>query len=1243
MNSRRSFPSWVILLVLLALAVQEHQPAILALVVQQPITTRTRTIQPQPQQQQRSSPSYLLFRRRKPLPPNHKHNNNLSDLHKQKTTTSALRMVLTTPESIIEQASTENLLDDLIDESVRTSARRPIMLQFDPSSRMIWKRWVGTVFSETWDACVSRMLYAAAVFFVCHSYPSIKKQLAGFNILWAQLLSVTTFTLTFFVNQSYALFRKCLELSRRLQGRLHDLDMTLAAHATRKPNPNAGPNEPSTYTSASKQLLELVSRYVRLFNLMTYASFTRSHRPILTPRGMRRMVERGLITATERQVLVDCDVPPTQRHNAILLWIIRVFVEGCEAGHFQGGAGFEEQFMEKIHVCRAQYGAIGDELQGRMPLAYAHLVQVLVDLVLWLYPFMAFASGFSATICVLGTGLLTLSYQGLADLAKQFLDPYDNESYGKGEDPLSVDTLIAETNAGSVRWMNGMEQFPVPSQCVVDGELSDFTLPVRGYTTEDLREQEEERLRKETEMQENREREELARQKQAEQERRLRNEAKALFNARIPNTTVAENIAETKRAFFSNNNSSSIFYGKEKDVKVAALALASISVNGDVGFRSVIQANQMLESLACSCEGFPAEIIPDGTAVRTENEIPKECVAFWPEGFGVDKDSSDNFVEATIADIDGGSSTATAAGEENAAILDEEVTFDETEAEEEVVDEGEEEQRPLQMFIGSEDGSSDDADDYQLIFDSFDPYKDLPWHDTVGPDGQEVRLSQMRADDEWEEELEAARQKEEAKIKTIEDYRKKIDELNYATKSEFLETQEILSASPNARGMKNGFEEEEEEEAYDQTKLDPISQLWGLPPDELSELRMRYEEAEASKAAAVREPTVGFDGVSQLWGNVDGDNNSGSRTSLTSATTSASAKSSPSSSGAPESDFSTISQLWGMSIGDDDNAAINGDSGGSLPPSVTRAIDDSPMPDAMLNKGELRLSQMLADEVYEEASEPRPPMEPLTFEDYTRQVAEVLEAEQEELRETAAILNAPPGADMVEDPVQNGDDSYYEKEIEDDIDTDNLSSSEKDSTVADEGASTAGTNDAGSIAMMDEDLGDDFDELVDDPLSSLIRQSWKTLPLGKQMANEGSDEKTETFVEATEDSLTAGDYAKQAEEILEAERQELLETEAILNAPPAAEFVDVKEREEPELIQKANTTDIGDENALNEEDLAVLEMDDPAKDENSKLSPSGEQTIVASDEASESVTSEQVNGKKSSPEDLDLIDISEEP
>jgi hypothetical protein len=101
---------------------------------------------------------------------------------------------------------------------------------------------------------------------------------------------------------------------------------------------------------------------------------------------------------------------------------------------------------------------IGDELSGRMPLAYAHIgkfslstvcffqfyfssacllanslflmlappiVQVLVDTILWLYPFMAISSNMSGLLTILGTGILTASYQGLFQLAKQFLDPYD--------------------------------------------------------------------------------------------------------------------------------------------------------------------------------------------------------------------------------------------------------------------------------------------------------------------------------------------------------------------------------------------------------------------------------------------------------------------------------------------------------------------------------------------------------------------------------------------------------------------------------------------------------------------------------------------------------------------------------------------------------------------------------------------------------------------------------------------------
>ena len=256
----------------------------------------------------------------------------------QLSSSSTRLQVLSTPDTIIEQASTQKLLDTLLDESVRTQSRQPVMLQFSPKRGWIWRQWRGTVFSETWKSGLTNMALATLVVFLYRLYPSLKDLLQGFSILWGQLLSVTTFTLTFFLNQSYGLWRKCYDYSRRLQGRLNDLGMTLAAHATRtKPS---SPDIPSTYTPQSRQALELVSRYVRVFNLLTYASFTRSHRPILTPRGMRRMVERGILTPKEREILTDAEVPATQRHNAVLVWLIRLFLEGRQAGVFEGGTGF---------------------------------------------------------------------------------------------------------------------------------------------------------------------------------------------------------------------------------------------------------------------------------------------------------------------------------------------------------------------------------------------------------------------------------------------------------------------------------------------------------------------------------------------------------------------------------------------------------------------------------------------------------------------------------------------------------------------------------------------------------------------------------------------------------------------------------------------------------------------------------------------------------------------------------------
>ena len=175
-----------------------------------------------------------------------------------------------------------------------------------------------------------------------------------------------------------------------LQGRLNDLVMALAGFAQRVDHDGKGSSE---FTPASRKVLVVVARYIRLFNILSYASLTRTLRPLLTPQGMRRMETRGLMTAKERNVLKNTRAPATQRHNAVLMWILRIVIDARKAGHIDGGFGFEQQMMSKIQEIRAEANSMESVLRGRMPFAYAHIVQVLVDAVLWMYPLMIFSSG----------------------------------------------------------------------------------------------------------------------------------------------------------------------------------------------------------------------------------------------------------------------------------------------------------------------------------------------------------------------------------------------------------------------------------------------------------------------------------------------------------------------------------------------------------------------------------------------------------------------------------------------------------------------------------------------------------------------------------------------------------------------------------------------------------------------------------------------------------------------------------
>ena len=273
-------------------------------------------------------------------------------------------MVFDVPVAALEseqsKISTQTLIDKILDECLRYSARRPIMNQFDPASKSIWRHWRGTVVAETWKSAARHALWAVGVYVVFQKYPKCAQFFAGFDRIWSEvLLAVVTFTLTFFVNEAYSCWRNCLSICYNLQGRMNDFSMALAGCAKRvEPADTSDPNSveaTSKFTPAARKILIIISRYIRLFNILSYASFTRSHRPLLTPQGMRRMVARGLLTEKEHSILINSRVTATARHNEVLMWMFRTVMDARKAGHFDGGFGFEQNVLLRVQGKSTEY------------------------------------------------------------------------------------------------------------------------------------------------------------------------------------------------------------------------------------------------------------------------------------------------------------------------------------------------------------------------------------------------------------------------------------------------------------------------------------------------------------------------------------------------------------------------------------------------------------------------------------------------------------------------------------------------------------------------------------------------------------------------------------------------------------------------------------------------------------------------------------------------------------------------
>jgi predicted membrane chloride channel (bestrophin family) len=170
------------------------------------------------------------------------------------------------------------------------------------------------------------------------------------------------------------------------------------------------------------------------------------------------MASRGLITSRQLEVLQSLDVPNNELHSAPLEWMMIRANGAMQNGTMAGDTATKGQLLKQMIELRATCATIDDKVAGRMPLAYAHFVQILVDTFVLIAPFALYAD--LGNYSVIAVGILTLFYTGLLNLAKIFLDPLNNENFCDNSIFMDLGVLVRESNAESMRWGNSGARLP---------------------------------------------------------------------------------------------------------------------------------------------------------------------------------------------------------------------------------------------------------------------------------------------------------------------------------------------------------------------------------------------------------------------------------------------------------------------------------------------------------------------------------------------------------------------------------------------------------------------------------------------------------------------------------------------------------------------------------------------------------------------------------------------------------------
>lgn len=204
-------------------------------------------------------------------------------------------------------------------------------------------------------------------------------------------------------------WRTSFTLARQTQGRLMDLCLSLSSHAQRDP-------VTCEYTAEAAAVLDDVTRLARATHVLHWMSRDIALRLLHSDNGLDALARSGLLTEREASLIKNSSGPIYPRWQMPLCWLMTRVASAHEQGHVTGGDAFHLFFLENVGKLRGTMGSMQDETTDRMPLAYLHLVEVLVDALLVLAPLALYPE--TGDLSVPLVLLLVFFYSGVLQLSK---------------------------------------------------------------------------------------------------------------------------------------------------------------------------------------------------------------------------------------------------------------------------------------------------------------------------------------------------------------------------------------------------------------------------------------------------------------------------------------------------------------------------------------------------------------------------------------------------------------------------------------------------------------------------------------------------------------------------------------------------------------------------------------------------------------------------------------------------------